>query len=208
MDSNSSSFVATVIHEIKSSLRGEPHTFNEIRYMIEDARIAETEFIEVLHQHHRFLNESIVVLTDHDSLTVEKQIHLDRFLRLFEMHGHAEEETLYRSLIRHENHDVKREGLVGQDEHDIAFKLVNDLKVSDYMVEWTDDVDAKAQVLANLVAGHLLEEEGVLFPLARRALLAGEMLVLAADYLDLCEFYLDGEARVLAPESMTWPILP
>ena len=174
MDSNSTSFVATVIHEIKNSLRGEPHTFNEIRIMIEDARISEAGFIEVLHQHHRFLNESIIILTDKESLDVDKQIHLDRFLRLWEMHARAEEETLYRSLVRHESHEVKREGLVGQDEHDIAFRLYDDLKNSDYMVEWTDDIYSKAQVLANLVSAHVLEEEGILFTFAGRTFGSGE----------------------------------
>lgn len=208
MDSSRASFVSTVIHEIKNSLRGEPHTFNEIRTMIEDARIAEVGFVEILQQHHRFLNESVTILVDRDSLPVEKQIHLDRFIRLWEMHGHAEEETLYRSLKRHENHGVHREALVGQDEHDLAFRLADELKASGYMNEWTDDIDAKAQVLANLVASHLLEEEGVTFPIAKKALLAGELQVLASDYLDLCEFYLDGDSRILIPTLMTWPINP
>ncbi len=206
MDSNQHSLVATIIHEIKNSIRGEPHSFSEIRNLIDEARIDETDFFEILLQHHRFLNESIVILMDHESEVVEKQNHLERFLKLLEMHGHAEEETLYRSLTRHEDHDVRRAGLVGLDEHELAFRLIDELKGSDYLNVWSDDIDAKAEVLANLTANHLLEEEGMLFPLARRALLPGEFIVLASDYLDLCEFHLDGESRVLAPTFLTWPI--
>lgn len=214
MESSQTTFVSSMIHEIKASLRGEPHTFNEIRYMMDDARIGEMDFIELLQQHHRFLNESIVVLLDKESMTSEKQMHLERFLRLLDMHAHAEEETLYRSLVRHRDHDVKREGLVGQDEHAIAFQLATELKGMGFesgmssVSDWTDDVDAKAKVLAGVVAHHIKEEESIMFPLARRSLLPGEFLVLAGDYLDICEFYLDGENRVLAPTVMTWPINP
>ncbi|CAN5666881.1 hypothetical protein BH10BDE1_BH10BDE1_15870 [soil metagenome] len=200
------SIVATLIHEIKNTLRGEPHTFSEIRYMIEDARIDETPFMDVIQQHHRFLNESIALLVDNDSTRPEKQIHLDRFLRLLEMHSKAEEQTLYRSLSRHQRHEVRREAMVGQDEHAIIEQLANELKDSDYLSEWTDDIDAKAQVLANLVANHFFEEEGVMLPLARRSLLPAEMQVLASDYLDLCEFYLDGDTRDAQPIMMSWPL--
>ena len=205
MESNNS-LVATIIHEIKNTLRGEPHSFSEIRNMMDEARINETDFFEILLQHHRFLNESIVVLVDHESSVIEKQVHLERFLKLLEMHGHAEEETLYRSLCRHEDHDVKRIGLVGKDEHELAFRLVDELKNADYITRWDDDVDAKAEVLANLTANHLLEEEGSMFPIAKKALLPGEFIALSSDYLDLCEFHLDGESRVLAPTYLTWPL--
>lgn len=214
MESSQTSFVSNMLHEIRASLRGEPHTFNEIRNMMDDARIGETDFIEILQQHHRFLNESIVVLLDKESMTSEKQMHLERFLRLLDMHAHAEEETLYRSLVRHQDHDVKREGLVGQDEHAIAFQLANELKGMGFesslnsVADWTDDVDAKAKVLAGVVAHHIKEEENIMFPLARRSLLRGEFLVLASDYLDICEFYLDGESRMITPTIMTWPISP
>lgn len=204
MNSDHPSFVATVIQEIKNTLRGEPHTFNEIRILIEDARIDETDFLEVIQQHHRFLHESVTILLDKESSVPEKQIHLDRFLRLLEMHGRAEEETLYRSLIRHTNHEAHREGLVGQDEHILAFQLAGELKTTGFLAEWNDDIDAKVHVLANLVSSHMLEEEGVMFPIARKSLLPGEMQVLASDYLDLCEFYLDGEQRILTPMHISW----
>ncbi len=205
MDTGSTSFVTSMIHEIKASLRGEPHTFTEIRRMMEDARNNETPLIEIMVQHHRFLNESIVVLLDQESSRNEKQMHLARFLRLLEMHGHAEEETLYRSLRLHTSHDVVREGLAGKDEHEIAFQLAADLRSLDFQSNWSDDADAKTKVLADLVHHHLKEEEKVMFPLAKRSLLPGEFLVLTGDYLDLCEFYLDGD-RSSATTFVMWPL--
>lgn len=195
----------SLIHEIRATLRGEPHTITEIRNIIEDARIGEYDLIEVLLQHHRFVNESIVVLLDVESTSQEKQMHLSRFLRLLEMHGHAEEETLYRILIRHSERDVIRQGLVGQDEHEIAFQLVSDLRAMEFQSIWTDDVDAKTKVLADLIHHHILEEERVMFPLARKSLLPGEFAVLASDYLDVCEFYLDGEQRLAPQAFISWP---
>lgn len=206
MDTSSTSFVSSMIHEIKASLRGEPHTFTEIRTMLEDARIEEVPLIDILQQHHRFLNESIVILLDHDSSTVEKQMHLVRFLRLLDMHARSEEETLYRSLHRHTSHDVVREGLIGKDEHEIAFQVANDLRVLDFQTRWSDDVDAKAKVLAGLVHNHIKHEERVMLPLAKKSLLPGEFVVLATDYLDLCEFYLDGEQRAALPSFVMWPL--
>lgn len=209
MDSNQSagqSFMTTIIHEIKNTIRGEPHTFSEIRSTIEEARLNETDIFQIISEHHRFLNESVVILLDRDSSTVEKQIHLDRLLQLFDMHSRAEEETLYRSLARHTDHEVKRAGLVGIDEHEIAHNLADELEVSGFLSQWTDDIDAKAQVFATLLSNHMLEEEGVVFPVARKALLPGELLVLASDYLDLCEFELDGDARQIAPTFLTWPL--
>ena len=195
----------SLLHEIKATLRGEPHTFTEIRNIIEDARIGEYDLIEVLLQHHRFLNESIVVLLDVESSSQEKQMHLARFLRLLDMHGHAEEETLYRSMIRHSERDVIRQGLVGQDEHEIAFQLAADLRAMEYQAIWTDDVDAKTKVLADLIHHHMVEEERVMFPLARKSLLPGEFTVLASDYLDVCEFHLDGEQRFTPQAFISWP---
>lgn len=200
------SFMATIIHEIKNSIRGEPHTIGEIRSAIEESRLNESDIFQIISEHHRFLNESVVILLDRDSSTVEKQIHLDRLLQLFDMHSRAEEETLYRSLARHSDPEARRAGLVGIDEHEIAHNLADDLESSSFLSQWTDDIDAKAQVLATLLSNHMLEEEGVVFPLARKSLLAGELLVIASDYLDLCEFELDGEARQIAPTFLTWPL--
>ncbi len=206
MSTGNTSFVTSMLHEIKASLRGEPHTFTEVRRMMEDARINGEGLIDVLQQHHRFLNESIVVLLDHESTTPEKQMHLTRFLRLWDMHGRAEEETLYRSLRFHSSHEVVREGLVGKDEHEIAFQLSSDLHAMNYQVEWTDDADAKTKVLAGLVQHHLKEEEKVMFPLAKKSLLPGEFLVLTSDYLDLCEFYLDGDRTINTTTFVMWPL--
>lgn len=202
----SASFVSSVLREIKTSLRGEPHTFSEVRRMMEDARVNGAGLLDVLQEHHRFLNESIVVLLDADSTVDDKQRHLSRFLRLLNMHGRAEEETLYRSLQQHASHEVVREGLVGKDQHEIAFQLAAGLREMDFRNNWTDDADAKTKVLASLVHHHLKEEEKVMFPLAKKSLLPGELFALTSDYLDLCEYYLDGDRAVSTSTFVMWPL--
>lgn len=198
---------AHLIYEIKSTFRGEPHTFTEIRYMLEDARLQEVSYVEVIRQHHSFLNESIVILIDPEPSISDKQLHLDRFLRLLEMHSKAEEETLYRLLARHGSHEVRCEALLGQLEHEQIRLLADELKSYRYRTAWTPEIEKKARVLANSVADHIFEEEGAFFPVANRSLLHGEMLVLVEDYLDLCEFYLDGDARAESSPTLSWPLM-
>lgn len=180
-------YFANLLHDIKVSMRGEPHSLDEIVISMEEAKQDLDDFLDLLVDHHGYLRESIVVLLDKDAQRVEKQFHLDRFLTLLDMHGHAEEATLYNCLVKNTSKDARLEGLSGRDEHLLAYQLAEELRSAGFEKEWTEDVNAKAKVLAGLLLNHIKEEEDEMFPTAKREIPSNELNLLINDYVDLCK---------------------
>lgn len=147
----------------------------------------------LLERHHKILKNAIAVLANRDAETIEKQLNLTLFLNVLAMHAKAEEETLYRELQKAEWMEARIEGIGAQNEHELVYRLASDFERLDYDAYWSEEVDAKAKVLASLVRNHLREEENVLFPLAKRIL--GEMALvrLADEYVVKCRHYLDAD---------------
>jgi len=168
----------------------EPHTLDQIRASIDTDFKKDTGFIAILKEHHYFLEESINVIVDPTATIPEKRSHLGRFLNLFEMHGKAEQETLYIHLQQNVEEDARLEGLAGQDEHEIAFQIRDELMAMNYKTQWNDEIAAKAKVLATLVKNHMKEEESVMFHIAKKNLNDAEMEQMRIEYLDKCQFYL------------------
>ncbi len=172
-------YFANLLHDIKVSMRGEPHSLAEIVISMEEAKRDLDDFLDLLAEHHAYLRESIIVLLDKEGEHSEKQFHLDRFLTLLEMHGHAEEATLYNCLIRNRSKDARLEGLSGRDEHLLAYQLADELRRAGFENNWSDDVNAKAKVLATLVLNHIKEEEDEMFPTAKREIPSNELKCLS-----------------------------
>ncbi|RYZ81928.1 MAG: hemerythrin domain-containing protein [Proteobacteria bacterium] len=171
----------------------EPHSFDEIRMELDEAIGSTPDFIHFLKTHHDYLEESIEVLTDMKSSVTDKQEHLSRFLVLLDMHGHAEEETLYRRLVGDDLKDARVEGLGAQDEHDIAYLMGDELIAMDFTNTWSDQIESKAKVLATLVQNHIKEEESVMFKLASHQFDAVEFDKLSKDYVLKCAMYLEAD---------------
>ena len=171
----------------------EPHSFDEIRMELDEAIGTTPDFIHFLKTHHDYLEESIDVLTDTKSSVPDKQEHLSRFLILLDMHGHAEEETLYRRLVGDDSKTARVEGLGAQDEHDIAYQMGDELIAMDFTRLWNEQIESKAKVLATLVQNHIKEEESVMFKLANHQIDAVEFDRLAKDYVIKCMLYLDAD---------------
>lgn len=168
----------------------EPHTLDQVHASIETDLKKETGFITVLKEHHYFLEESINVIIDPTATIPEKRSHLGRFLSLLEMHAQAEQETLYIHLQQNIEEDARLEGLAGQDEHEIAFQIRDELIAMNYKTQWNDEIAAKAKVLATLVKNHIKEEESVMFHIAKKDLNEAEMDEMRIEYLDKCRSYL------------------
>ena len=151
------------------------------------------DFVRLLKQHHDYLKESIGFLIAPDVPAADKQFHLARFLSLVAMHGKAEEETLYVALQDSDSMQARVEGFGGQDEHDLAYQLADELDEAAFEDRWNDEIAAKAKVIAGLVQNHLKEEESVMFKVAEEAIDDDALRVLALDYLDRCRVYLDEE---------------
>lgn len=184
------SFVVNVIQDIKESIRGDAHTMREVIEGFDRAISENMNIIDIIECHHNYLQESIEVLMDKHADLKDRQTHLGRFLKLFYMHGRAEEETLYHSLLNSTEREARLEGFGGQDEHEIAYQLSDELRDLDYATKWSEEIDAKARVVAALVESHIKEEENEMFSIAEKHISGEEFNSLAAIYIEKCRLYL------------------
>ncbi len=180
-----------MLHNFKASFEGHPISLQEIRNTLNEVETTEIDFIDLLEKHHDYLEESISVLTDKEASSSEKQAHLNRFIQLLKMHGRAEEETLYKSLKYATEKEARLEGFAGQDEHDVAFQMAQELEEMNFETAWSEEIDAKAKVLASLVQNHIKEEETEMFTIAENAIEPIKMRVVSETYLEKCKAYLD-----------------
>jgi hemerythrin-like domain-containing protein len=169
----------------------EPHNLMELRDSLDESIQNVQSFISILEDHHDYLEESIDALMDIDAEIPYKQFHLMRFLMLVDMHGHAEEETLYERLEEDQTKTARVEGYRGQNEHDLAYQLSEQLRAMDFENYWSDEVAAKAMVLASLVKNHIEEEEDTMFDVAESYIDEAELARLATEYINKCRDYLD-----------------
>ena len=159
------------------------------------------EFIALIKKHHELIRDCIPPLINDETSVELKQTTLLLFFELFRMHAKAEEETLYSSLEKTDFQEVRLEGLVGQDEHDLALELFDELMHMGYETKWDEEVDAKVNVLTSLVKGHLRQEENEMFPLTEKYL--SDLLPgLVDDYIEKCKTYLNIAMKIV-PEDMT-----
>ncbi len=167
-----------------------PTSLDNVRDSLSESARAH-DFLGLLRQHHVFLLESIDRLLDAEAMAGEKQGSLQRLLRLLNMHGRAEEETLYLRLRNSAVKNARMQGLVGHDEHDIAFQLGDELEELGFDSRWTEEIDAKAKVLALTIQNHIREEERDMFPVAAEYLKAEDLNSDVPSYLLKCRAYLE-----------------
>lgn len=179
-----------ILHDLRKSLRGEVHTIPEIRQELNRLLRKNAKLIDVLRVHHDYMKESLVVCLDRDTRDEEKQEHLERLLQLFEMHAKAEEQTLYKIMIASSEKNPRIEGNLAQDEHELIYQIVDELRDMHFMSLWTEDVEAKNLMLCELIANHFKKEETEIFPLANESVNSGQLNDLTSDYINLCDNYL------------------
>ena len=153
----------------------------------------DTSIIPILENHHKYLKEYISIFMDSATEVEDKVAAASLFFPIFHMHARAEEETFYHTLQRTYNQELRLHGLCGQDEHEIAHQLVEELKNLGIDYQWSEEIDAKILVLSGLVKNHLKEEENVMFPKAQELLPESKLISLAEDYLEQCRSILDME---------------
>ncbi|MBC7427932.1 MAG: hemerythrin domain-containing protein [Bacteriovorax sp.] len=174
----------------KEMARTGPHSLEEVRLSLDTDLADHKQFIPLLKEHHDFLEESISVLIDKEATDFQKQEHLERFFRLVEMHGKAEQEVLYNHLKANPEKEARLEGFAGQDEHDLAFQLEAELTGMGYKTQWTEEIAAKAKVVAGLVKNHIKEEESTMFLIAVENMTEEEMEDMRDAYIQKCIGYL------------------
>lgn len=154
----------------------------------------ETSIIPIMENHHKYLKESIDIFLDPTIDPTDKMATAKLFFPIFTMHAKAEEEIFYDALKDVTADEVEDElrvyGLKAKDEHAIIFKLMDELKKMECEIYWTQEVEAKFQILSNLLKNHLKEEEQVIFPLAEKHIPESQLLNMSDDYLERCKIYL------------------
>lgn len=188
--SDRSGFFHTMLHDLRKSLRGEAHSIAEIRQEINLALRKQTKLIDVLTEHHNYIKESLVVCLDRNAQDSEKQFHLDRLLKLFEMHAKAEEQTLYKLMIASSERLPRVDGSLAQDEHELIYQLADELHDMHFQSLWTEDVEAKCLVLCELIVNHFKKEEAEIFSVAKDRINSGQLNDMVTDYLNLCDNHL------------------
>lgn len=179
-----------IMHDLRKSLPGEVHTVSEIRQELDRLLRKSYKLTDLLKMHHDYIKESLVVCLDRDAHDEEKQEHLGRVIKLFEMHAKAEEQTLYKLLIASSEKSPRIEGNLAQDEHELIYQTIDDLQDMHFMSLWTEDVEAKCLMLCELIANHFKKEEIEIFVLANEAINSGQLNDLTSDYINLCDNYL------------------
>lgn len=123
--------------------------------------------ITLIKEDHKPLKEGIRILTSDSSKPSEKKSALVKFLRDLKIHAKAEEMSLYHNEAGEK--EVRDEVLEGYVEHAVAESLSRSLEKHNMLTELSDEVLAKAKVLAELVKHHVEEEEEELLPDVKKA---------------------------------------
>lgn len=168
----------------------EKETLKHLRISL-DEEDEETSIIPIIENHHKYLKEYISILMNDETPPKDKQATASLFFPIFIMHAKAEEEVLYYDLKVSNNKDLRQEGLHAQDEHDIAYDLIDELKKMDIATSWSEEINSKMRVLTDLLKTHIREEELVMFPLVEKILSESKLIDLSDEYLNKCRVYLD-----------------
>lgn len=168
----------------------EKETLKHLRTSL-DEEDDETSIIPILENHHKYLKEYISILMDAETSAKDKQATATLFFPILNMHAKAEEEVFYHTLKNSTSKEVRMEGLHGEDEHQIAYELVDELKLMGAETSWSEEIDSKMRVLTGLLKNHLKEEEQVMFPMVEKMIPESKLMDLTDEYLDRCKIYLD-----------------
>lgn len=168
----------------------EKETLRQLRISL-DEEDDETSIIPILENHHKYLKEYVSILMATETPAKDKQATATLFFPILSMHAKAEDEVLYHVLQEATNKDIRLEGLRGQDEHELMYELLDELKLMGVETSWSEEIDAKMHVLAALVKTHLKQEEQVVFPMVEKLIPESTLMDLTDDYLDRCKIYLE-----------------
>lgn len=168
----------------------EKETLKQLRISL-DEEDDETSIIPILENHHKYLKEYVSILTADGTPAKDKQATATLLFPILSMHTKAEEEVLYHALKEATSKDIRLEALRGQDEHELMYELIDELKLMGAETSWSEAIDAKMHVLTGLIKSHLKQEEQVAFPLVEKFIPESTLMDLTDDYLDRCKIYLE-----------------
>lgn len=110
------------------------------------------DIVELILEDHKALKSCIKIMKDSDKDMKLREQAFDEFAILLPTHAKPEEETWYRTM---KSGDMREEGFEGDVEHQIADRLLAEIKATDDADLWS----ARVKVIAELVEHHIEEEE-------------------------------------------------
>lgn len=116
------------------------------------------DIIDLILDDHKDLKRLIKVLKNDDADLGDRYAAFEEFAPLLILHAKPEEQTLYTEMKN--DKELRAEGMEGDIEHNIADRLLNEVKGTTDEDMWS----AKVKVLAELVEHHIKEEESTLLP--------------------------------------------
>lgn len=129
--------------------------------------------ITIIKNDHKALKEGIQVLTSENTKPAHKKSALKKFIVDLKLHAKSEETSLYDNVVdKKEVHEVVLEGY---EEHSVADLLSDELVAANFENDFTDELQAKAKVLAELVKHHIEEEEEEMFVDLKKAISEEEL---------------------------------
>lgn len=137
--------------------------------------------LDLLKQDHETMKKLLSELEKTEQPKKKRELYLQIHQEL-KLHEKLEETLLYPELQEHrETSDVAEEGY---QEHHIADVMAEEMK----SIDADDEVfDAKAKVLKELIEHHIEEEEGEMFPKARKVLGKERLMELGDEMEDMKE---------------------
>jgi hemerythrin-like domain-containing protein len=136
--------------------------------------------ITIIKNDHKPLKEGIQILTSESSKPAQKKSALKKFLVDLKLHAKTEEASLYDNVVEvKEVHDTVLEGY---EEHSVADLLGDELEALGTDSELSDEIEAKAKVLAELVKHHIEEEEEEMLADLKKAVSEEELVRLGELY--------------------------
>ncbi|MGE3974726.1 MAG: hemerythrin domain-containing protein [Bdellovibrionales bacterium] len=154
-----------------------------------ERKVGEQNIISLIIEHHNILRESIDVLKNDASSSVEKKKHALQFTATLKVHAKAEENTLYERMLK--DGKLRMKVYEGDEEHNIADQLVTELELLNFPLNWDEQIEAKAKVLAEIVEHHIDEEEDEVFPAVADLIAESELKKLGAEYFKECRNEMD-----------------
>ncbi len=136
--------------------------------------------ITIIKHDHKPLKEGIQILTSENSKPAQKKAALKKFLLNLKLHAKSEEASLYEEIVeKKELHDMTLEAF---EEHSVADLLSDELEASGYEEDFSDELMAKAKVLAEIVEHHIEEEENEMFSTLKKESSEEELVEMGQEY--------------------------
>ena len=160
------------------------------------AQNSKNDIIKLILVDHEPLKRFVGILKDLDTPIRTRRRIFEQFAPLLLVHIRSEQESLY-TFLKDESKELRIDGLEGEVEHELAERMIEEVKMSEDADVWS----ARVKVLAELVEHHLREEESDMFPIFKKESDAEDRVMLGKQYLELKDHFRREESLTLEEEE-------